>query len=132
MTIKLRWLDIANHPVLVYEFNTGWKWEDFFVIKQRADALLESSSVKIPLIFDFHRAPDMPPGMLKQTRHIAETRHLNGSPIIIIGASNVIYTTFNIVKRMIGNLPGKLTDDIKFLSNWDEVPEFLRPYVARQ
>lgn len=131
MAIKLRWLDITNHPVLVYEFNTGWTWKDFFTVKQRADALLASSSVKIPLIFDFHRAPDMPPGMIKQTRRITEARHLNGSPVIIIGASNVVYTTFNIVKRMIGNLPGKLTDDVEFLADWSEVTEFLRSDVMR-
>ncbi len=129
MTIKLRWLDIANHPVLVYEFHTGWTWADFYIVKQRADTLLESSSVKIPLIFDFHHAPDMPPGMLKQTRNIAETRHLNGSPVIIVGASNIVQTTFNIVKRMIGNLPGDLMDDIEFVSDWDKIPAFLTPYV---
>lgn|GEM_PF-5879252 len=127
MAIEVRWDHINRYPVLVYEFYRGWTWKDFFDVKLRADTLLESSSVKIPLLFDLRRTPDMPPGMLKHTRKYAVNRQMNGSPIIVIGASKVVQTTFTIVARMIaGYAEHELTDDILFVAYWEDVPDSLR------
>src|SRR5262245_19966987 len=107
MLVELSKDTIAGREVLVYEFLPRWSWPDFYAIKETADALLEQATIPVPLIFDLRQAPDMPPGMLTHARRVAETRHPNGTPVIMLGASRIIRTTTNIIQRMLGALSTK-------------------------
>jgi hypothetical protein len=125
MKISLRWETIGTRRVLYYEFQAGWTWEEFFAIKSEADPLLAAEEKPLPLIFDLRSAPNMPPGMILQSRNIAENRHPKGSPVILLGANRLVQATFEIVKRMLGEKAEKLTGDVVVVLTWDDAAVYL-------
>lgn len=126
MKIELRWETIAGKRVLLYEFQAAWTWEDFYATKTSADTMLEAETSPVPLIFDLRYAPNMPPGMILQSRNVAESRHTNGSPVILLGANRLIQATFDIVKRMLGEQTEKFTNDVVVLRTWEDATTYLQ------
>jgi hypothetical protein len=125
MKIELRWEMVVAKRVLLYEFKAGWTWEEFYEIKTAADSMLEAETAPVPLIFDLRYAPNMPPGMILQSRNVAESRHTNGSPVILLGANRLIQATFDIVKRMLGENTEKFTNDVVVLRTWEDAIIYL-------
>lgn len=126
MKVSLRWETIGASRVLYYEFQPSWTWEEFFLIKAKADAMLDNEAIAIPLIFDLRRAPNMPPGMLVKAREVAESRHPKGSPVILLGANRLIQATFEIVKRMLGEKTEQFTHDVVVLPTWEDAAAYLK------
>ena len=120
MAVDLTWETIAEQTVLWYWFRRGWTWEDFYATKEKADAMLDELEEPVPLVFDLRDATDMPPGMIKQAHKITVTRHANGTPVILFGASRVIRTTTSILRRMLGSVVTKFMGDVHFLDHEDE------------
>jgi hypothetical protein len=126
MKIELRWETIAEQRVLLYDFEAGWTWEDFYAVKALADPMLEAEANPVPLLFDLRHAPNMPPGMILQSRNVAESRHPKGSPVILLGANRLVQATFDIVKRMLGEQTEKFTNDVVVLRSWDDAVVYLK------
>jgi hypothetical protein len=124
--IPLHWDTFGSQQVLVYDFQEGWTWKDFFDVKQVADRLLAELTAPVPLIFDLRGAPDLPPGMLTNTRAITETRHPNGTPVILVGASTIVQTTYDIVRRMLGERASLHTGDVVAIKTWDEAIQIVK------
>ena len=125
MKITVRWEIIGGKRVLYYEFQPAWNWDEFFAIKAEADPMLAGEEKPVPIVFDLRYAPNMPPGMIVQSRNVAESRHPNGSPVILMGANRLVQATFDIVKRMLGENSDKLTGDVVVLRTWDDVAMYL-------
>lgn len=119
MAVDLTWETIAEQKVLWYWFRRGWTWEDFYSTKEQADIMLDDLDQPVPLVFDLRDAPDMPPGMITQAHKVAVTRHANGTPVVLFGASRVVQTTTSILRRMLGSVVHKFMGDVHFL-NYDE------------
>ena len=72
-------------------------------------------------MFDLRQAMDLPPGMIMQAHKVATSRHPNGSPVVLFGASPVVRTTTHILKRMLGSAVESFMGDIYFLDSDDEL-----------
>ena len=121
MAVDLTWKTLAEQEILWYHFRLGWDWHDFYETKEEADALLEALPEPVPLVFDLRYAMDLPPGMIMQAHKVATTRHPNGSPVVLFGASPVVRTTTNILKRMLGSAVQDFMGDVYFLDDEDEL-----------
>ena len=129
MSIDLAWYQVDTQEVLHYIFYPNWTWSEIYQLKKRADSMLRSSKHAIPVFFDFSLAPQLPPGMLNHGRQIVETRHPQGSPLVIVGGEKVIYNTFKIAERMLNN--NHLLDDVAFVPTMREAERFIRSRIMQ-
>ena len=124
MSIALSWYHVDSQEILHYIFNPNWTWPEVYTLKTRADRMLQSSKHAIPVFFDFRLAPQLPPGMLNHARKIIETRHPQGSPLVVVGGGQVIHNMFTIAERMLDD-PTVLRD-VRFVSSMAEAERYIR------
>jgi hypothetical protein len=127
VSINLSWHHVNSQEILHYIFHPNWTWAEVYKLKVRADRMLQSSKHAIPVFFDFRLAPQLPPGMLNHARKIVETRHPQGSPLIVVGGGQVIYNTFKIAERMLDD--PTLLSDVHFLASLPEAERYIQNLI---
>jgi hypothetical protein len=127
VSITLAWHHVNSQEILHYIFHPNWTWAEVYKLKMRADRMLQSSKHAIPVFFDFRNAPQLPPGMLNHARKIVETRHPQGSPLIVVGGGQVIYNMFKIAERMLDD--PTLLRDVHFFASLPEAERYIHSLI---
>lgn len=125
--IDVSWITVAGQDVILFTFHPSWSWKTFHQAQQKVSTMLEYSTKKIPIFFNFQNASDLPPGMIKQMRDIIESWHPNGSPLLVIGGNRIIENAFNVAARMLHE--SQLLSDIFFVESILDAEDCLRAHV---
>jgi len=122
--IEVSWITVARQDAILFSFPPIWSWKNFHQAQQKVLTMLEYSTTKFPIIFDFRHANDLPPGMIKEMRDIIEAWHPNGSPLMVVGGDKIIENAFNVAARMLNE--SQRLSDIIFVDSLSHAENFLQ------
>jgi hypothetical protein len=101
MAIAVAWYDIGQ-TILLYRFSPEWTWEEFFEIKQQADAMLDTIDHPAALIFDLTRSEILPTDALSNARRIIRSRHPIGTPVFLVTQDKFLLHLYRVIRRVHG------------------------------
>lgn len=127
--IDVSWLTIDGQDVILFTFHPSWTWRHFRKAQQKVGTMLEFSSTTFPVLFDFHHASNLPPGMIKEMRNIIESWHPNGTPLIVIAGNRIIYNAFAVVARMLSE--SNVLDGILFVDSLADAEASIRRQITK-
>ena len=102
MGIQVVW-DSDSKRSLRFVYTGRWTWDDFFVARTQADALMSSVSYKVDVIVDVRDSDALPPGVLFKMREIIRRgTHTNEGITVIVGASTLIRSIYDTFSKVYG------------------------------
>jgi hypothetical protein len=122
--IEVSWSNLDNQEVLQYRFPNFWTWDDFYKAQRKIDKMLELSSQSIPVFFDFRSGSYLPPGMLREMSNIIQTWHPRGTPLIVVGGSQIVQNAFSVAARMLN--ASNVLNDVLFVSSMPAAEALVR------
>ena len=98
MAIRAIW-DNDEKTIVRYIFETGWTWDEFFVVKKQANAMMDTVAHKLGVILHMPSENVIPPDVFANARNGLLTKH--GNTVIL-----VVVSTRPFVRTMIETLRG--------------------------
>ena len=83
MGIKIQWDDAARR-IVRYDFDEQWTWEDFFVAKKQAYAMIDSVASKVAVIMFAPANVVLPPNMLTHGLSALRNKHPNTLVVVFV------------------------------------------------
>jgi hypothetical protein len=77
----------GHEKILIFEFSGSWTWEEFYVVRREADALLDTLDYVVDLILDFRQGPDLPSSAFTHLRTNIAHKHLRQGIIVVLGVN---------------------------------------------
>ena len=125
--IDVSWITVAEQDVILFTFHPTWTWSNFHQAQQRVQTMLAYSTRAFPIFFDFHKAGNLPPGMIKEMRDIIEEWHPNGSPLLVVAGNRIIHNAFTVAARMLHE--SQRLSDIIFVDSLSEAEQSLQAWA---
>jgi hypothetical protein len=83
MGIKIQWDDAARR-IVRYDFDEQWTWEDFFVAKKQAYAMIDAVARKVAVIMVAPNNVALPPNMLTHGLSALRNKHPNTLVVVFV------------------------------------------------
>ncbi len=103
--IKLEWQD-NKRRILHYTFPEHWQWDDFYAVKERADAWLDDISEHddgVMLLLDIRHSQldSVMVDMLIHAKHLCRGAHPRADTIVVITEERGVHNIIPLVRRLV-------------------------------
>lgn len=99
MAVQVSW-DNDDKTIIHYQFDTDWTWDEFFVAKARAQALISSVSHKVGVILETQHDGIIPYNLLANARNGLRTKHPNTAIVVIVVTRPFIRTMIGTIRAL--------------------------------
>ncbi len=129
--IEIQWQDDEKR-VLHYTFPKHWQWDDFYAVKERADAWLDNISEHdddIVLLLDLRHSvlDNVIVDMLIHAKHLFRGAHPRANIIIAITKNNGVRNIAPLIRRLV---PRYNQDNLFVVSTQDEAQAIIQRRLA--
>lgn len=94
MGITIDWEDDSKR-IFCYQLDEHWTWDEFFVAKKQADAIMDSVSHKISVIVNIASRTALRPNLLSTLRKALDDKHPNIFVIVLVISDSFTRTTIS-------------------------------------
>ncbi len=100
MSVKVYW-DSPEQTILVYEFEEGWTWDEFYIVYPQAKQMLASVPHIVNIILTYPSSTFyVPPNILSQIRKFYNAMSPNTGLVVVTGGSSIVSSVYNAVRRV--------------------------------
>jgi len=101
MPIELHWYD-ARHTILIWQFNSQWNWDDFYMTLDHSNALLQQKPHRVHVVGDLSASASLPTGIMTHAANAIATRPANLDRLVIVGPHPLLRNVFQTFLNLYG------------------------------
>jgi len=115
MTVEVGWYN-DNKSAIAIDFYANWTWEEFYSAKERLCAILHTLNI---LMTYPEEILDWPSDTKVHLRYLAQDDSDKINKVIIVGANEIVFSMYNLLRRTAGKLP--IHNKIQFVNSLEEL-----------
>ncbi len=99
MAIQVNW-ENDEKTVLLNIYEGAWTMDDFYLAVQQTNALLDSVSHRVNIIFDVAKSPNFPKGFMGAIRTQSQKPHANNGIMVIVGINAFVRVFYDMFTKV--------------------------------
>jgi hypothetical protein len=97
--VRVAWAD-SEKTILRYDFNERWTWKDIYNAKNIGDAMIETVTHPVGVLFVMPANAALPDNAISNVRTLIKAAHTRTYVSIVVSSSVYVKTIYNVLRQV--------------------------------